>query len=238
MTLDGKVFIVTGAASGIVCSSSRPRLKASGVAVATDLADAAVRLDVTDPADWDRAVAEAVGAHGRLDGLVSNAGVSSSGALVDLDLAEFRRVAAVNVEGAFLGIQKVVAQLRRQGTPARGSIVAVASVMASQAAPGTAAYAATKAALSNMARAIGVELGRKGDFIRVNVVAPGPVATPMLRATMLPDRFEDPASWTSVPLGGPADADDIAETIVFLLSDEASFMTSSVAAVDGGWSLT
>ncbi len=238
MSLTGKVFIVTGAASGIGAAAVRLIRARGGVAVATDLAGADMKLDVTEPGDWDAAITATVTQHGHLDGLVSNAGLSSSGALVDLDLAEFRRVVAVNVEGAFLGIQKIVAQLRAQGSPAHGSIVAVASVMAAQAAPDTASYAATKAALSNMARAIGVELGRKGDFIRVNVVAPGPVATPMLRATMSARAFDDPASWTSVPLGGPSDADDIAETIAFLLSDDASFMTSSVTTVDGGWSLT
>lgn len=236
--LTGKVFLVTGAASGIGAATVRLIRARGGVAVATDLAGADVTLDVCDPAAWDAAIAGAVAAHGRLDGLVSNAGVASHGALVDLDLDEFRRAARVNVEGAFLGIQRVVAQLRAQGSPAHGSIVVVASAMAQQAAPRTAAYAASKAALSNMARAIGVELGRKGDFVRVNVVAPGPVATPMLRGTMSARAFDDPATWADVPLGGPSEADDIAETIAFLLSDDASFMTSSVTTVDGGWSLT
>lgn len=238
MSLTGKVFIVTGAASGIGAATAALIRARDGVAVATDLKGADVILDVTDPADWDAAIAAAIVQHGRLDGLVSNAGVASASSLVDLDMADFRRASRVHVEGAFLGMQKVVAQLRAQGTPAQGSIVAVASVMAQQAAPGTAAYAATKAGLSNMARAIGVELGRKGDFIRVNVVAPGPVDTPMLRNMMPPGAMDDPGSWTDVPLKTASDADDIAEAIVFLLSDDASFMTSSVTTVDGGWSLT
>lgn len=236
--LTGKVFLVTGAASGIGAATVRLIRARGGVAVATDLAGADLRLDVTEPADWDAAIAATVAEHGHLDGLVSNAGVASHGALVDLDMEAFRRVARVNVEGAFLGLQKVVAQLRAQGSPAQGSIVVVSSIMAAQAAPGIASYAATKAAVSNMARAVGIECGRKGDFIRVNVVAPGPVATPMLRATMSARAFDDPATWADVPLGEPSEADDIAETIAFLLSDDASFMTSSVTTVDGGWSLT
>lgn len=238
MTLAGKVFIVTGAGGGIGAATVRLIEARGGTAVATDLAGTGFRLDVTDPGDWDSVIAATVAAHGHLHGLVSNAGIASSGPIVDLNLEDFRRSARVHVEGGFIGMQKVVAQLRAQGSPARGSIVAVASVMAAQAAPGVAAYAATKAALSNMTRAIGVELGRKGDFIRVNVVAPGPVATRMLRDVMPPDAFNDPATWAGVPLRSPADAEDVAETIAFLLSDEASFMTATVTTVDGGWSLT
>lgn len=238
MTLDGKVVIVTGAASGIGAATVVLIRARGGIAVATDVAGADLTLDVTDPEHWDAAIADTVARHGRIDGLVSNAGIAGAGPLVDLDLAQFRRFSAVTVEGAFLGIQRVVAQMRAQGSPAQGSIVVVSSVMATQAAPGIASYAATKAGLSNMARAIGVELGRKGDFIRVNVVAPGPTITPMLVNAMPPGFVDDPAAWADVPLREPQAPEDIAQTIAFLLSDEASFMTAAVTTIDGGWSLT
>lgn len=237
-TLDGKVVLVTGAGSGIGAATARLIEARGGLAVATDIQGAAHRLDVTDPADWDRMIAWTVAAHGRIDGLVSNAGTVSFGPLVDLDVDAFRALARVHVEGAFLGMQKVVAQFRAQGRPAQGSIVVTSSVMGAQVAPGVASYATVKAALTNMARAVGVELGRKGDFIRVNVVAPGPVRTPLLANNMPAGAMDDPASWADVPLREPSEAEDIAETIVFLLSDEASFMTSAVATVDGGWSLS
>lgn len=237
-TLDGKVVLVTGAGSGIGAATARLVAARGGVAVATDIAGAEHRLDVREPGDWDRMLAQIVATHGRLDGLVSNAGTSSFGPLVDLDLAAFRALARVHVEGAFIGIQKAVAQFRAQGRPAQGSIVVTSSVMGAQVAPGVASYATAKAALTNMARAIGVELGRKGDFIRVNVVAPGPVRTPLLASAMPPGSMDDPASWADVPLREPAEAEDVAESIVFLLSEEASFMTSAVATVDGGWSLS
>lgn len=236
--LDGKVVLVTGAGSGIGAATARLIAARGGVAVATDISGADHRLDVRDPADWDRMIAWTVATHGRLDGLVSNAGTSSFGPIVDLELADFRALIRVHVEGAFIGIQKAVAQFRAQGSPAQGSIVVTSSVMGAQAAPGVATYGAAKAALTNMAKAIGVELGRKGDFIRVNVVAPGPVRTPLLAAAMPPGAMDSAASWADVPLREPSEAEDVAETIAFLLSDEASFMTSTVATVDGGWSLT
>ena len=236
--LDGKIVLVTGAGSGIGAATVQLIRARGGVAVGTDLAGADLMHDVTDPAAWDRVLAETVARHGRLDGLVSNAGVADYGALTDIDLEAFRRSYRVNVEAAFIGIQKAVAQFRRQGVPAQGAVVVTASVMATQAAPGTASYAATKAALQNMARAIGVELGRKGDFIRVNAVAPGPVRTPMLASAMPAGAMDDPETWADVPLKEPCEPEDVAQAIAFLLSDEASFMTSAVLTLDGGWSLT
>ena len=238
MSLDGKIIIVTGAASGIGAATVVLIRARGGIAIATDLAGADANLNVTSGEAWDKVINETVEQHGRIDGLVSNAGITGAQPLVDLDLAEFRRMTAVNVEGSFLGIQKVVAQMRARGHPAQGSIVVTSSVMASQAVAGVAGYAATKAALSNMARAIGIELGRKGDFIRVNIVAPGGTATPMLANAMPPGFVDDPQSWAEVPLREPQRPEDIAETIGFLLSDEASFLTSAVMTVDGGWSLT
>jgi NAD(P)-dependent dehydrogenase (short-subunit alcohol dehydrogenase family) len=89
-----------------------------------------------------------------------------------------------------------------------------------------------------MVRAIGVELGRKGDFIRVNAVAPGPVRTPLLEGAVQPGYFDDASNFNDVPLGQFGEPRDIAETIIFLLSDEASFMTATVNIVDGGWGLS
>lgn len=236
--LDDKIILVTGAASGIGAAVAALIAARGGIAVATDLAGTPHRLDVTEPGDWDRMIAWTVAEHGRLDGLVSNAGIADFGPIVDFRLDRFRQLARVHVDGAFLGIQKAVAQFRAQGSPAEGSIVATSSVMGTAASPGAGGYCAVKAGLSNMARAIAVELGRKGDFIRVNVVAPGPVRTPMLAGAMGEAALDDPDSWRDVPLREASEPEDIAETMVFLLSDEARFMTGAVATVDGGWILT
>lgn len=233
--LDGKVILVTGAAQGIGLATARLIGQRGGIAVSSDIKPGCdLRLDVTEPAQWDEAIAAIVSQHGRIDGLVANAGVAAGGSVIDLDLEEFRNVTRVNVDGAFISIQKIVAQMRRQDSPAQGSIVVTSSIVGSVPTAGTASYGASKAALTNMARALGVELGRKGDFIRVNAVAPGPVET-----AMFPDGyFQDPDHVADVPLRAASEADDIAETICFLLSDESSFMTATVSAVDGGWALT
>jgi NAD(P)-dependent dehydrogenase (short-subunit alcohol dehydrogenase family) len=237
--LDGKVILVTGAASGIGLATARLIAECGGIAIASDVAAGAdIALDVTDPRAWDDAISGIVSEHGRLDGLVSNAGNMDAGPIVDLDLDAVRRIVRVQVEGAFLGIQKSVAQMRKQCSPAHGSIVATSSIMGSVAMPGVASYGLAKAALSNLVRAIGVELGRKGDFIRVNAVAPGPVRTPLLAGAVAPDYFDDAANFADVPLREVAEPRDVADTIVFLLSDDASFMTSTVNILDGGWGLS
>jgi 3alpha(or 20beta)-hydroxysteroid dehydrogenase len=250
--LDDKVILVTGAASGIGAATARLVAERGAKVVASDRdAEGAERIgkeigglgmphDVTEPAAWDDAISAAVETYGRIDGLSANAGHAAFQPIVELDMIQFRDLVAVQVEASFIGMQKVVAQMRAQagGEPAQGSIVLTGSVMANCVAEGIASYATVKAALTNMARAVGVELGRKGDFIRVNAVSPGPVDTPLLRGAIGHEAMRDPGAWKDVPLGEPSTPEDVAETIVYLLSDEASFATASQLVVDGGWSLT
>ncbi|MCG6121010.1 MAG: SDR family oxidoreductase [Blastomonas sp.] len=254
MTFDirNKVVLITGAASGIGAATARLAAQRGAHVIATDLDGVKVQgvaadcgcigltHDVTSQDDWNNAIAAAVHHHGRLDALVSNAGIVNYERVIDLDMARFRRLNQVHVEGSFIGLQKAVAQMRAQanGKPATGSIILTASVMANCAAPGMSAYAVAKAAMANMARAVGVEVGRKGDMIRVNAVCPGPTRTPLLEGAMPAGALDDPAHWTDVPLGVPQEPEDIAESIVFLISEESSFMTATQMVVDGGWSLT
>ena len=250
--IKNKVVLVTGAASGIGAATARLAAERGAHVIATDVdgvklqgvgADCgciALTHDVTSPDDWDNAIAAAVHHHGRLDALVSNAGIVNYEPIIDLEMARFRTLNQVHVEGSFIGLQKAVAQMRAQSPdrPATGSIVLTASVMANCAAPGISAYAVAKSAMANMARAVGVELGRKGDMIRVNAVCPGPTRTPLLEGAMPAGAMDDPAHWTDVPLGVPQEPEDIAESILFLISEESAFMTATQMVVDGGWSLT
>jgi NAD(P)-dependent dehydrogenase (short-subunit alcohol dehydrogenase family) len=237
--MEGKVILVTGAASGIGAATARMIEERGGIAVATDIVSGLDHvLDVTNPAHWDAAIEATVAKYSRIDGLVSNAGTMSAGSIIDLNMEDFRALNRIHVEGAFLGIQHVVAQMRKQSTPAHGSIVITSSIIGQVPVVGVASYASAKAALSNMAKAVGVELGRKGDFIRVNAVAPGPVHTPLMVSAMPPGYMDNPANFADVPLREAANADDVAETILFLLSDESSFMTATVNVIDGGWGLS
>lgn len=238
--LTGKVALVTGAASGIGAATVA-RFRAEGAEVlATDIAAGAgvFTHDVTSEAGWDKAIAECVTRFGRLDILVSNAGTASAGPVVDLDLEEFRAQARVHVEAAFIGIRAAVAQMRAQGRPAAGSIITVGSVAGLKPIMQTTAYGTAKAALLNMTRAIAVEVGRKGDRIRLNCVLPGGTRTAMTEALYDDAYWADPANFRDVPLRDYCRPEDIAEAILHLADDEAEFMTAAALVVDGGWMLS
>ncbi len=239
--LGGKVALVTGAASGIGAACAALLVARGASVLGTDIAPAAGQFahDVTDEAAWEAAVAECVARHGRLDILVSNAGTADSGSIIDMDMARLRQQTRVHVEGAFLGIRAAVAQMRRQSTPAHGSIIVIASIAGLKPIMQTSTYGTAKAAQINMARAIGVELGRKGDFIRVNAVCPGGTRTPMTEASFGGDDYwNNTANFARLPLKDYAQPEDIAEQVAFLASDDSSFITAAHHIVDGGWVLT
>lgn len=238
--LSGKVALVTGAASGIGAAAVEALGRAGAQVLGTDIRAGAGLFphDVTDEAQWDAAIAEVVRRFGRLDILVSNAGTAQAGPIVDLSLADFRAQARVHVEGAFLGIRAAVAQMRRQAQPATGSIIVIASVAGLKPIMQTTAYGTAKAALINLARAVGVEVGRKGDRIRVNAICPGGTRTPMTEALFDAAYWDNPESFADLPLKDYCRPADIAEAILYLAGDEAEFVTASALVVDGGWLLS
>ena len=233
--LEGKVAIVTGGASGIGAASAQLFAKEGAKVVVADaqpdrgreVADGAGAtfhpLDVSSDDNWRDVVDEVVAAHGRIDGLVNNAGIFSAETLLDGSVETTRRVIEVNQMGTYLGMKRVAPVM-----PDGSSIVNISSIGGMQGVPAF-AYASTKWAVRGMTKSAANELASLG--IRVNSVHPGLVDTAMLEGTT-PERRRELEATT--PMGRIATADDIAGPVVFLLSDESRYMTGAELVVDGG----
>ena len=249
----GKVAIVTGGASGIgeACATTLAREGAAvvvadvdellGQGVVQKIAKAGgkvawVRHDVRDEAAWPKVIAEAEGRFGRLDIMVANAGIGIAGLLVDMSLADWQRQQAINLDGVFLSIKHAVPAMRKAGG---GSIVLMSSVAGLRGSPNLAGYGATKGGVRLLAKSAALELA--ADRIRVNSVHPGIIATPIwgkLPAGSLDRRNApiDPRERAAqvVPLERVGEAQDIANGVLFLCSELASYVTGQELVIDGG----
>lgn len=242
--LEGRTTIVTGAARGIGAACARV-LAASGANVlATDVLDDEgeqlassieggrvryVHHDVTDERAWAGVVAEAKRTFGGLHGLVNNAGVGSTADVESETREEWDRVLAVNATGVWLGMKLAGPAIRGSGG---GSIVNVASIFGSVGGfGGSVAYHASKGAVRLMTKNAALRWATEG--IRVNSVHPAFIATPMIAGIRGTDYETGILQMT--PMGRLGTPDEVAQVIVFLLSDLASYMTGSEVYVDGGW---
>ncbi len=247
--LDGKVAVVTGAASGIGRAAARA-LHAAGArvvlvdrdaaglqAVADGLGEAAlaVALDVTADGSAAEYVARAEARFGPVRLAVLNAGVNGPVARVeDVTPAAFDQVIAVNVRSVWLGLAALVPAMRRAGG---GAIVATSSSAGLRGAARLAPYVASKHAVIGLVKSAALETARDG--IRINAVCPGPVDTGMIAAIEAGIRPDDPAgarrgTEARVPMGRLGTVDEVAALMLFLLSDQASFATGAAYSLDGG----
>ncbi|MFI6536775.1 SDR family NAD(P)-dependent oxidoreductase [Nonomuraea sp. NPDC050547] len=241
-TLDGKVAIVTGGASGIGRATAILFAKegakvvvadvdaAGARAVAEEIGGTAVPADVSRPEDCELIVRTAVETYGGLHVLFNNAGIIRRTTALDLDVEEWDRVMAVNVRSVFL-MSKYAIPAMTEG----GSIVNTGSGWGLKGGGNAISYCASKAAVVNMTRALAIDHAKAG--IRVNSVNPGDTNTPMLRdeAKQLNEdwaAFEKDAA--DRPMGRSGTPEEIAQAVLFLASDAASYITGSALVVDGG----
>jgi cyclopentanol dehydrogenase len=244
--LDGKVALISGAARGqgeaearlfaaegasVVLGDIRSEL---GEQVASEIAAAGGKaaftpLDVSQEADWARAVVLAESTFGKLDILVNNAAIIGLEGIMETSIELWNRVIAVNQTGTFLGMRAAIPAMRRAGG---GSIVNISSVLATMGSGNSASYTASKGAVTALTRTVSVELATEG--IRVNAVHPGGVETPMAVECLGDDVEARRALIATHPMGRIGEPGEIATGVLFLASDEASFVTGATLVIDGG----
>jgi NAD(P)-dependent dehydrogenase (short-subunit alcohol dehydrogenase family) len=249
MRLDGKVALVTGGARGIGAAIAKRFVDDGAKVVLTDiektgldktaqsLKSGMVAVCAGDVTNWDdvqKMVKETVKFGGKIDVLVNNAGIDPGGSIVDLDIALWKKILDVNLNGPFLCMKAAIPEMIKQG---KGSIVNIASLAGVRCLPSMPAYCASKGGLIQLALPAALEYGPKG--IRSNVVAPGATRTEMLVNAMKglseaikKDAFE--VLTESVPLRRAATPDEITGACSFLASDDSSFVSGAVLLVDGG----
>lgn len=242
--LAGKVALITGGARGQgECEARRFVAEGARVVVGDVLDDEGktlceelnqpehvatyVHLDVRNAHEWDEAVATACRDFGGLDVLVNNAGVLSMPGVEAMTEEEWDRVTGINQKGVWLGMRQAVPAMRDRG---RGSIINISSIYGLVGSPGSVAYHASKGAVRLMTKAAALEYA--GEGIRVNSVHPGIIATPMLEGLSVEQRK---ALDTVTPLGREGAPEEIANVVLFLASDEASFVTGAEIVADGGY---
>ena len=242
--LAGKVAVVTGGCSGIGLATVRRFAEEGAMVVIGDLNDALgaqvaqevagtyVHTDVASKEDVDRLFKTAVDTYGNLDIAFNNAGISppDDDSILDTDLDAWRRVQEVNLTSVYLCCKAALPYMLAQKS---GSIINTASFVAVMgAATSQISYSASKGGVLSMTRELGVQFAREG--IRVNALCPGPVNTPLLKELFAKDEERAARRLVHVPMGRFGEPEEMANAVLFLASDESSFMTASTFLVDGG----
>ena len=243
MRLAGKVAIVSGGSRGMGAFEAELFVKEGAKVVVGDVREAEgralaekiggdaafVRLDVTSEEDWAAAVKEAVDCYGKLDILVNNAGVSARGSIEETTVEDWDRVMDINAKGVFLGTRSAIPEMRKGGG---GSIINISSQLGlvgmNESSP---QYQASKGAVRIFTKSTAVQYAAEG--IRVNSVHPGPIVTPMTEARRS-DAAVQQVMVSRIPLGRYGESEDVAYGVLYLASDESSYITGTDIKITGG----
>ena len=242
--LDGKVAVITGGCSGIGLATVRRFLaegaqvvvgdidEAGGAKIAAEPGVSYVHVDVTDKDQVAAMFATAHDTYGSVDVAFNNAGINppEDQSILDTGIEVWRRVQEVNLTSVYLCCQAVLPYMLEQG---KGSIINTASFVAVMgAATSQVSYSASKGGVLSMSRELGVQFARQG--VRVNALCPGPVNTPLLRELFASDEVQAARRLVHVPMGRFGEPEEMANAVLFLASDESSFVTATTFMVDGG----
>ncbi len=247
----GKIALVTGGGSGLGRAISENLAREGARVAVTDIDEAsaqataaaissespgaaiAIRHDVTEAAAWSAALEVAMAEFGGLHILVNNAGIAEGGSIEDTDFETWRRVHAIDLDGVFLGCKLAIPHMQASGG---GSIVNISSVAGIVAGHNMAAYNSAKAAVRHLSKSVALHCAKQGHGIRCNSVHPAFVRTPILDP--LVERFGVEEAYAKlgrqIPLGRIGEPEEVAYAVLYLASDESSFMTGAEFVLDGG----
>lgn len=235
--LDGKVAIITGGARGMGAAHAKRFLEEGAKVMITDILETEGRAvasnlggnikfmkhDVTKALEWEQVIAETESTFGPVSVLVNNAGIALLKSIDNLTEAQFRRVIDVNQVSVFLGMKYVLSSMKRAES---GSIINISSISGLQGNEDSIAYSASKFAVRGMTKSAAIELGKEG--IRVNSVHPGITETPMVRKSRVSKLAR------AIPLQRTAQPEEVSDLIVYLASNESSYVTGAEFVIDGG----
>jgi NAD(P)-dependent dehydrogenase (short-subunit alcohol dehydrogenase family) len=248
--LNGKVALITGGASGLgECAATLMTQEGARVVIADIQEDKGralagkigaaahfVKLDVTSEDQWKAAIAAAVAKYDALHVLVNSAGIGLSKTIEEIELEEWRRVHAIDLEGVFLGCKHGVAEIKKHTATLGGSIINISSISGIIAGANMAAYNSAKAGVRLLSKSVALHCAKSGYNIRCNSVHPTFIDTPILDKyrTRFGDDLMQQKLGRQVPIGRLGRPEEVGWPLVFLASDESSFMTGSEVVIDGG----